>query len=506
MSIIRNRGVSLVAAMAIMLIVSALSVTMASMLGVTSRGALDTLRSSQALAIAQGGLNWYMRRLADTVNWTAEANQSNLPLGLGVFDLALSNQTATAMTVSVTGKISGTDGVTIQRAMSQRVWKFPSASKFALFWGRRTGSTLTLTSTTVNGNYWSQGTTAIPATSSVTNGTAYRPSTEDISGAGSYTEKSIYYPYFSGFSGATATFSTPAMDTSSYASLISSYNTYIAAATFPACTAPCTSCQGAVNQNANLALAGGEVRCYTSFTTNSTSNSNVTISGNGYIVANAGISLNTATTGSNRVLTISPSGGNIVLLAGNSLLINSASSSFPVTINSGTRMYSQSRGGSTAYYVGIMNNNTNINGALILANRRIIVTSSANLANSTLFVNYPGSTTNNYLRVTGSGTLVGTTASPCNLISIARLNATPSALSVDTSASVAGLLYQYDTANSGTTYLNSATIAGSVIANSFRSNAITSSTITYDPSAIPDPPLEGFNGFATKDPDSWTGN
>ncbi|MCX5713125.1 MAG: hypothetical protein NTY47_08760, partial [Candidatus Omnitrophica bacterium] len=84
-----------------------------------------------------------------------------------------------------------------------------------------------------------------------------------------------------------------------------------------------------------------------------------------------------------------------------------------------------------------------------------------------------------------------------------------SALTVNTSASATGLLYQYDTANTGTTTLNTATIIGSVIANQFQGNAITSTTMTNDPVtnplALPDPPQEGFDGFATKDPNSWSG-
>ncbi|MEK6728076.1 MAG: hypothetical protein AABY28_05355 [Candidatus Omnitrophota bacterium] len=90
---------------------------------------------------------------------------------------------------------------------------------------------------------------------------------------------------------------------------------------------------------------------------------------------------------------------------------------------------------------------------------------------------------------------------------IARANSNlASALTVDTSANVTGLLYQYDTTNTGETDIASATITGSLIANQFDGNSISSMTITYNPSAIPDPPPEGFDGFTTKKADSWSGN
>ena len=492
-----KKGVLLVAVIAIMLITAALSTVLASLVAVTTRTTPDYLRSSQALGLAQAGLNWYMQRLCGVANWTVETNQTGVVLGPGTFDVFLSNKAApqtdsttdTAMDISVTGNVIGANGVTIKRTMSQRAWKLPSASKFALFWGRRTGATLTLNSTTINGDYWSQGSSNFTG-STIANGTAYRPSTESISGAPSV---AISYPYFSDFTGATATFSTPALTLGYYTNLIGGYDAAIAG-----CSSAAT-----INQNTNLVLNGNTVCCRT-FNTNTANNTNVTISGHGTIVANRDIFL-ASTSGINRTLTISPSGGNILILAGRSLTINAATGGNTITINSGTRMYSASNSANTQLTI-INNNNTIINSSIILADRRIIVQNSANINGSTFFVNYPGSANNNYLRVTGSGTVVGTSVSPCSLFSIGRANGNlASGLTVDTGASVTGLLYQYDTANAGMTDIASATIAGSVIANRFQGNAITSSTITYDPTAFPDPPPEGFSGFATKKPDSWVG-
>ncbi len=495
---LNKRGVSIIAGMAIMLIIAVLTISMVSMLGVTSRQSLDSLRSAQALGLAQAGLNWYMMQLAGTTNWTTTVNQSNVALGPGTFDVTLSNKaspqtdstTATRMDISVTGKVTGTDGVTLQRTMAQRVWKLPSASKFALFWGRRTGSTLTLNTSTINGDYWSQGSSTFSG-STITNGKAYRPSTESITGASS---TAIVFPYFSGFSGATSTFSTPSLTTTYYTNLISTYDTAIAG-----CASGATQ-----NQNTSIVLAGNTL-CYRNFNTNTNNNTNITISGNGTIIANRDMTL-ASTSGTNRTLTIAPSGGNIVLLAGRSLTVNATAGVNTVTINSGTRMYSASNT-SNNQLLTVNNNNTNISGSLLLADRRIVVQNSANITGSTLFVNYPGDATNNYLRVTGAGTSVGTVASPCNLISRGRANSNlASALTLDTNASITGFLYQYDGANTGSTDISTATVTGALIANQFMGNTIDSLTLTYNSAVITDPPLEGFNGFATKEPDTWTGS
>ncbi len=503
-SLNKNQGVSLVAAIAIMVLASILGLVLASMLGITSRGVVDYERSSQAFGLAQAGVNWYMMSLAGITDWDTATNQTGITLGPGTFDVTVSNQAkplsdateATRMDIAVTGKVIGTAGTTIQRTMSQRILKLPSAAKFALFWGRRTGMTLNLTSTTISGDFWSQGSASLP-NNSVTNGTVYYPSTESITGTG-FNKKAIIYPYFPGFSGASATFSTPAMNTTYYTDLVSVYDTAL-----NNCTGPSTQ-----NQNTDLVL-NGDTLCYRYFYAVTNNNTTVTISGNGTIIATRDIGLN-STSGTNRRLIISPSGGNIVFLANRSITVNDVSGSNVVTASSGTRMYSRGFDLSS-YLLTINNNNTNIDGALLLAGRRIIVQNGADITNSILFVNYPAGlsnpSTNNYLQVTGAGTSIGTLAGgPCSLISIGRANGTPSALTVDTSASVVGLLYQYDGVNTGSTRLNSATITGSVIANQFQGNAIASSTITYDPSALPDPPPEGFDGFATKKPNSWSGN
>lgn len=493
-----KKGVSLVAAIIIMLMMSILGLTLASLLGTTSRGALDYLRSAQALSLAQAGLNWYMTQLTGTADWDTAANQTGVSLSPDTFDVAVSNKaspqsdsiTATRMDIAITGKVAGSDGATIQRTMSQQAWKLPSAVKFALFWGRRTGTNLTLTNTLINGDYWSQGTTNIPASSSISNGIAFRPSTEDITGAGSYSESSILYPYFSDFAGATATFSMPPFNTAYYTGLISAYTTLISGST------TITD----IDQNTDLNLTGNTIDCR-DFNTNTTAGSAVTISGHGFILANRDINLNTAGAGV-RTLTISPSGGNIVFMAGRDVQLNSGSGSRTISVLTGTRIYSTQD-------LTVNNDNTDIDGALLLSTRRIQIQNSADLTGSALFVNDQGVQTNNYLIITDTGTNVGTLAAPCSVISIGRLS--PS-LRITGRPTIFGLVYQNHPLNLGGTNIagansaNRTNITGCLIISHFAGNDIDNANITYNAAAIPDPPPEGFDGFATKKPDSWSGN
>jgi len=471
------KGVSIIAAIAIMLICSVLGVVMAQLLGATSRGSVDYLSSAQAFAVAQGGLNWYMMQLAGISDWTTATNQADVALGTGTFDIALSNQSSAALDFTVTAKIAGNEGVVLKSTMSQRAWRLPSASKFAIFWGRDTEAWLELrNNTVVKGDIWSRGTMTVLAGSSVLDGKVYRPDTRDVNGGGTYIEQAIISPYPT----------MPEINLTYYTGLINTYNSLIDA----------NLSNTDIDQTTSLVLAGNTVNCR-DFSTDG----NITISGHGFIVANRNMQLHSENNDAG-TLTISPSGGNIVFLAARNLEVNSGQSDTTVTASSGIRMYSRSETNANQLLT-IRNNTTNIDGALILANRRISVQNSANLINSTLFVNYPGDDSNNYLRVTDSGTTVGTASNPCSLISISPRDP---GLIINDNATVIGLVYHKDTTDSGYTQINTATITGSVIANQYTNDRIVASTITYDPSAIPDPPPEGFDGFVTKKPNSWDGS
>lgn len=208
-------------------------------------------------------------------------------------------------------------------------------------------------------------------------------------------------------------------------------------------------------------------------------------------------------------------GGSITFLARRNLTVNIVTISntnnpspdyFPRV-----RMYSRAAGATSDLMT--IQNNASLDRALLLSDRRILMqtsTSSPIITNSTFFVNNnSGSATNNNLTVTGSSTVGNSATGPCSLISIGR--GSP-ALAITNTASVRGLVYQRDSGNAGYTNIagtssaSRVNITGSIIANQFSSNRILNTNITYDPQAIPDPPLEGFNGFVTKKPNSWSGD
>ena len=513
----KEKGVSLVVAIAIMVVTAVLGSAMVSMLGTTSRGSLDYLYATRDLGIAQGGMNWQMMELCNLSNlsgWANAANQTNLSLGNGTFSVVLTNKTAlfnesgstanvTALNITVTANITGTVNQTITRTMSQRVLRLPSAAKFALFWGKRTGTALTLTNINITGGVWSQGSASIPATSSVSRGTVYCPSSETVSGAGSYTNTTMVFPYFGNFTGTmNATFSNPQMNITYYTALTDTYNTTIAG-----CASGTTN-----NTNSDIVLINNTL-CFQTFNTNTVAASTVNITGAGTIVANRDMLLNTAA-GSGRTLNIRATTGDILLLAGRSITINAATGTNAVNITSNNsagfevRMYALSTNNNNQLII-LSNNNTNVTGGLLLGGRNITVQNGTKMFNVIMFVNDVGVTNNNGLLIRSSGTAVGSASSPCSVISVGR--GSPS-LQIAENATVTGLVFQDDTGNianttiNGTSSSNRVTINGALIANQFNGNAINNATIIYNWSLIPDPPPQGFGGFVTKDSDTWSGN
>lgn len=473
---LERRGVTLVGAIVIMLMLAVIGVTLVSLLGVTSRASLDQVRSSQALGIAQGGLNWYAMYLAGLSDWTAAAAQTDVALGVGAFDVAINSQTAATIYITVTGKVAGTGGAVIKRTMSQRFSNFTGAAKYALFWGYRTGTSVSLTGTSVSGNYWSAGSSVINSPSAVTNGVVYYPTSDTVSGSGTYLAQSVTTPP-----------AMPAIDYTYYTNIMTGWDTTLAAISGSTSTI----------WNTDHVLAGGITIIQRDFITRGT----MTISGYGTIACGRDMLLHTNNSGT---LTISPSGGRITFLCTRTMTVGSIGA----TINGntgGTDFYASNIGGAVSM-VSVTQPTTTLRDCNIWSERRIMIQGGAKIYGANLFLTYPNNTTNNYLRITGAGTTVGSLASPCTVVSGGRNSgAGRGSLSLDTGASVTGLVYQYDAGNLGSAYINNATITGTTIVNKVNNNAITSSTLTYDPAAIPDPPPTGFSGSPNTKVNSWDG-
>ena len=455
----------------LMLICALLAVTAFSLLA-TAVG-MGTIESMQAFSTAIGGEEWYLEQLANDSDWSNEADQADIALGSGAFDVTINSAAKGSISFTITGKAAGEAA---QREVSITASRFPPAAKFAVYWGRDTGSFLQIrNSSTIDGDLWSRGTTEVLSGNSVT-GTSYCPDNENISGTGSFTEFKVISPYPG----------MPQIDESYYDNLISTYNALIAAHG--------TNSDSTLSTNLNL--TGGFYGYRTLETTG-----NITISGNGFIVASRDINLHASASASG-TLTISPSGGNIYFLAGRSLTVNSTQNDTNVAINgdANNRVYLYSQDSATSRLVRIRKHSstaTTVDSAVVIGQRRIIVEGGARITNSTLYVS-DVSDTNNYLQITDSGTAVGTPGNPCNLISVSGRDP---GLIINNGASVTGFVYHWGD-NTGYAQVNGATIAGSLVASQFTNDRIVNSDITYSAADLPAAP-DGFEGFVSTDTSSW---
>ncbi len=213
----------------------------------------------------------------------------------------------------------------------------------------------------------------------------------------------------------------------------------------------------------------------------------VSITGYGYIVCsdNGEVQLHDEN-GDSGTFTATPSGGNIYFLSGDNMTINSDQNDTDVVLNSGCYLYSRNPSGSDDL-LRIRNEDTTIDGATIIAERRIIVEEGADIANSFLFVDYAGGDSNNLLKITDSSTTVSGT-----VVSMGRDG--PS-LEIRDNAAITGLVYQYDgTGAKGKTRMDgTSTITGALLVYEFYSNSFGPSTVTYDAGSIPSPLPEGFS-------------
>lgn len=466
-----KKAQALIAAIAIIVILALFAVVSASLLGTqTAQTATGLVESTQALYLANAGLEWYLEQLANDNDWTDQVNQTK-SFANGTFNIEVSNITSSSIDIKSTGLVLGPDGRNRERFLTARAKKIPSAFQFALFWGRNTGSTLQLrNNSTISGDFWSRGNSDVQSGSSVA-GFAYCPDNQDITGSGSFTKVQVSSPYPE----------MPQLNQTPYSNIVGSFNSYI----------DTYGTNLDRTQNTNLVLNGDIIGCR-----NFTTTGNITISGNGYIVAQQDIDLH-STNAASGTLTVTPSGGNIYFLAARSLTVNSTQSDTNVTINPGVYLYSRSQT-STTQLLRIRKHsstNTNINSAFIIANRRVIVRGGAQVLNSTFYVS-DVSDTNNYLKIMDSGTLVSG-----SIISVSGRNP---GLIINNNASVSGLIYHWG-GTSGYTQLNSANITGSVVASQYNNNRIISSTITYDSTSIPSILPEGFDNSVTAESNSWDG-
>ncbi|HAZ09751.1 MAG TPA: hypothetical protein DCY56_01405 [Candidatus Omnitrophica bacterium] len=144
-NISRTKGISLVAVVIVMLIVSTLALLMASFMSSGNISAITDMQAEQALYIASAGMECYLELLEADSDWSTPPTVfTNQIFGAGTFTITYANQTADSIDITSTGKVIGWDGNSVQRVIVQHVTKEAGAgtafSDFAIFYGGGDGT------------------------------------------------------------------------------------------------------------------------------------------------------------------------------------------------------------------------------------------------------------------------------------------------------------------------------------------------------------------------------
>ena len=121
---ISNKGISLVAVVIVMLIASALALFIASSMSSGNISAVTDMQSEQAFYIASAGMECYLELLQADSDWSTPPTVfTNQAFGAGTFTTTYANQATSAIDVTSTGKVTGWDGNSVQRVITQHVTK-----------------------------------------------------------------------------------------------------------------------------------------------------------------------------------------------------------------------------------------------------------------------------------------------------------------------------------------------------------------------------------------------
>ena len=142
---ISEKGLSLVAVIIVMLIVSTLALLMASFMSSGNISAITDMQAEQVLYIASAGMECYLELLEADPDWSTPPTVfTNQAFGAGTFTIAYSNQAVDSIDITSTGKVTGWDGNSVQRVITQHITK-PIGSgttfaDFAIFYGGGDGT------------------------------------------------------------------------------------------------------------------------------------------------------------------------------------------------------------------------------------------------------------------------------------------------------------------------------------------------------------------------------
>lgn len=112
-----KNGVSIVATIGIMLILSVLAMAGVSLLGSASGLGMDYMQAQQAFYIAEAGKEWYLEQLQDDSDWSNNTNELPKAFGGGSFTITVSNASQNAINVISNGSLTGYESQPVQRVI-----------------------------------------------------------------------------------------------------------------------------------------------------------------------------------------------------------------------------------------------------------------------------------------------------------------------------------------------------------------------------------------------------
>ncbi|MBU1913186.1 MAG: hypothetical protein KKB22_06630 [Candidatus Omnitrophica bacterium] len=147
-----NKGLSLVAVVIVMLIVATIALLIASFMSSGNISAITDMQAEQAFYIANAGIECYLELLEADTDWSTPPTVfTNQAFGLGTFTIIYANQATDSIDITSTGRVTGWDGNSIQRVITQHAAKNsgPSFGDYIIFCNGGTGvGTSTIGNTT----------------------------------------------------------------------------------------------------------------------------------------------------------------------------------------------------------------------------------------------------------------------------------------------------------------------------------------------------------------------
>ncbi len=170
-----NKGISLIAVIIVMLLVATLSLVVASTVTSANISSVTDMQTQQAFYIAQAGVEWYIEQLENDNDWsTPPAVKTDESFGVGTFSVTYANEEETSIDVTGTGEVTGWDGNTVQRAITQHIENSGGGgslfSDFAIFYGGGDGtiSTTVARNQTITGDTFIHGDLSISSNCTIT--------------------------------------------------------------------------------------------------------------------------------------------------------------------------------------------------------------------------------------------------------------------------------------------------------------------------------------------------